>query len=125
MKKNAGKKGQLPPVNPYNDILLKLFNARSELNFEREEKKLLQERLQEQLELCQGEIRRLKELEDQRIAGRRAAWIFAGKLGLMCLFAFGCTASAAACVSYGPWWSAIAPVVLLILGCYLAVCGRE
>jgi len=121
MKKSAGKKGQLPPVNPYNDVLLKLFNARSELNFEREQKKLLQK----QLELSRGEIRHLKELEEQRIAGRRAAWIFAGKLGLMCLFAFGCTASAAACVSYGPWWSAIAPVVLLILGCYLAVRGRE
>ena len=121
MKKSAGKKGQLPPVNPYNDVLLKLFNARAEVNFEREQKKLLQE----QLELCQGEIRRLKELEEQRVADRKAAWIFAGKMALLFLFASGCAASAVACVSYGPWWSAIAPVVLLILGCYLALCGRE
>lgn len=46
----------------------------------------------------------------------KAAWKFAGKLGLMFLFAVFCGISAAGCYVYAPWWTMIAPIALFLGG---------
>lgn len=115
MIKTTKKKGQ----SPYNELHLKLFAARKDANREREEK----ERLQELLSSKDEEIRTLLEQEQIRLAKRKAAWILALKLALLGLFAFGCTISAIASFLYAPWWTAIAPVALLILGSYKSLMG--
>jgi hypothetical protein len=50
---------------------------------------------------------------------KKAAWKFAGKLGLMFLFSVFCGISAAGCYVYAPWWTMIAPIALF-LGSLLA-----
>ena len=68
--------------------------------------------LHEELTRVQREKR---EQEKERRAKKRMALEFARVLGLS-LAAVGCIASAAACdFSNAPWWTVIAPLVLLVL----------
>ena len=63
-----------------------------------------------------GKVQELKEAERIRVEKKKAAWQFAGKLGLMFLFSVFCGISAAGCYVYAPWWTMIAPIALFLGG---------
>ena len=69
-----------------------------------------------QIRLREKEIEKLHIAEQERLERKKAAWKFAGEMGLAFLFACGCAASIAGCMVYGPWWTAIAPMVLFLGG---------
>ena len=94
------------------ELYLLLFSERTAVRLEKEET----ERVRDKLLAREAEIRALQEAERERVEKRKAVWRFAGYLAVLCLFSSGCAISAAACLSYGPWWTAIAPVVLLLVG---------
>ena len=94
------------------DLEIRFLNARVEIHKLEEEREQLFKRV-----AAEGlKVYELREAERIRMEKRNAAWRFAGHLLLLCLFSFGCAMSAAACVSYGPWWTAIAPALLLLAG---------
>ena len=98
---------------------IRLLNACSKIHALEKERESLNGLLAEE----SSKVYEMEEAERIRVEKKKAAWILALKLALLGLFAFGCTISAIASFLYAPWWTAIAPVVLLIMGCYKSLMG--
>lgn len=94
------------------ELELMLLNACSEIHKLEKEKDFLVGRLAAKAR----EIENLHRAERIRVEKKKAAWQFAGKLGLMFLFSVFCAVSAAGCSVYGPWWTMIAPIALFLGG---------
>lgn len=94
------------------ELELRFLNACTAIHAMEEERKRLFERIEEEI----IKVRELEKAERERLEKQKAAWKFAGKMGLAFLFACGCAASIAGCMVYGPWWTAIAPTVLFLGG---------
>ena len=119
MKKTKAKKAMEKPemeiVTPTpvrsEELELRLLNACAQIHKLEEEREQLNIRLtKESLKVYE-----LEKAERIRVE-KKAAWQFAGKLGLMFLFSAFCAISAAGCSVYAPWWTMIAPIALFLGG---------
>ena len=117
MKKKAKKAMEKPTMEimtpaRYEELELRHINDRSMIN----------NLIHENIALCnqvrerEKEVERLHIAERERLEKKKAAWQFAGKMGLMLLFSAFCAVSAAGCSVYGPWWTMAAPIVLFMGG---------
>lgn len=94
------------------ELELKLFSAIADAH----RKEMEKDALRALLDMSNNALRVLLMAEKARVEKRKAAWRYAGAMVLLGLFSFGCTLSAVACLCSGIWWTAIAPIVLLIAG---------
>ena len=120
MKKTKAKKAMEKPemeiVTPTpvrsEELEIRFLNACAEIHkLETERDRLNNLVMEESLK-----VYKLEEAERIRVEKKKAAWKFAGKMGLMFLFSAFCAVSAAGCSVYAPWWTMIAPMVLFLGG---------
>ena len=117
MKKKAKKAMEKPTMEIMTparseELELRHINDRSMINNLVHENICLCNRVRER----EKEIEKLHIAERERLEKKKAAWQFAGKMGLMLLFSAFCAVSAAGCSVYGPWWTMVAPIVLFMGG---------
>lgn len=118
MKKTKAKKAMEKPAMEImtparsEELELRHINDRSMINNLVHENMCLCNQIREREKM----IEELKMAERERLERKKAAWQFAGKMGLMFLFSAFCAVSAAGCSVYGPWWTMIAPIVLFLGG---------
>lgn len=118
MKKTKAKKAMEKPAMEImaparsEELELRHINDRSMINNLVHENICLCNQVRER----EKEIERLHLAEQERLERKKAAWQFAGKMGLMFLFSAFCAVSAAGCSVYGPWWTMIAPIALFLGG---------
>ena len=118
MKKTKAKKVMEKPAMEImaparsEELELRHINDRSMINTLVHENMCLCNQIRER----EKKIEELKMAERERLERKKAAWKFAGKMGLMFLFSAFCAVSAAGCSVYGPWWTMIAPIALFVDG---------
>ena len=118
MKKTKAKKAMEKPAMEImtparsEELELRHINDRSMINNLVHENICLCNQVRER----EMEIEMLHMAEQERLERKKAAWKFAGKMGLMFLFSAFCAVSAAGCSVYGPWWTMIAPIALFLGG---------
>lgn len=121
MKKTKTKKAMEKPTMEImtparaEELELRHINDRSMINNLINENISLCNRVREREE----EIEQLHIAERERLEKKKAAWKFAGKMGLMFLFSAFCAVSAAGCSVHGAWWTMAAPIVLFMGGLWI------